>query len=150
VSERNLDLVRGYFAAVDEVLLARAADPATPLEAGADLLFESFLAPDAEWSPPFLPGGYRGRDGWVRAARDWLEVADGWKVEVEELVEGEGDRVLAVLRVFIQGKGSGAAYGQRVYAVLPIAGGRITGVLDFTEEAEAREAAGLPPATDRA
>lgn len=146
MSEQNLELVRGYFAAVDEVLLARKADPTAPLEAGADLLFEQFLAPDAEWSPPFHPEGYRGRDGWIRAAKDWLEVADGWKVEVEDLLEGEGDRVLAFLRVFIQGKGSGAAYEQLVYTVVTLAGGRITGVLDLSEQGEAREAAGLPPA----
>jgi len=145
MSEQNLELVRAYYAALEEILLARRADPTTPLDAGADLLFERFLDPQAEWSPPFRPETFRGREGFLRAAEDWIEVADRWNVELEELVDGGDDRVLAVIRVHMQGKGSGAAYGQRLFTVLAITGGRITGVLDFSDEAEARVAAGLPP-----
>ncbi len=148
MSEQNLELVRAYYAALDEILLARQADPTTPLDAGTELLFERFLDPEAEWSPPFRPEVFRGREGFVRAAEDWLEVADGWKVELDELRDGGGDTVLAVVRVFIQGKGSGAAYGQRTFTVISVTGGRISRISDFTEEAEAREAAGLPPPRD--
>ena len=120
-----------------------ATDPTVPIEDGVDVIFDRFLHAEAEWWPPFTPERFRGRKGFARAAGDWFDAARAWRIEVEEVVDAGDDTVLAMIRVFILGRGSGVAFEQRLFTAITVVDGRITRVNDFSERAEALEAVGL-------
>jgi ketosteroid isomerase-like protein len=64
-------------------------------------------------------------------------------VEIEELTDAGGDRVLASLRVSIRGRGSQLSVDQRIFALVSVNEGKISRVADYTERQDAFEAAGL-------
>jgi ketosteroid isomerase-like protein len=74
---------------------------------------------------------------------DWIETVDAWRIEVEEVIEGIGDRVVAVARVVARGRGSGVPLDQRLSSVITLRDGKIVRVDDYIERAEALEVAGL-------
>jgi ketosteroid isomerase-like protein len=142
----NVDIVRSYYAALDSVLERYWAAPDTRISDAPfteDVLV--LLHPDFEWDAMHREEPYRGREGALQGAEDWLEPAEEWRVEVEELTDAGEDRVLAVLRVYIRGRGSGVPIDQRIFAIARVADGKIRGIADFTERRDALAAAGLAP-----
>ena len=66
---------------------------------------------------------YRGREGYERFMRNWLEPFDEWSMEVEDLIDA-GDQVVAVLHQ--QGKARGGTIVDMRFAhVLTVLDGKV-------------------------
>jgi ketosteroid isomerase-like protein len=115
---------------------------------GADDEFVRQVAPDVEWhhnvgvgSP--LEGLYRGRREVLElfnAIRDSFGVAH---FELEELRELSATEVLALGRLHLEGRGSGAAVATPFGAVIEIVAGLAVRQQFWTDQSKALEAAGL-------
>src|SRR5215211_791767 len=62
-----------------------------------------FFAPDLVWEMRTFRGWpdepeYRGPGGFAEFMAKWIEPYDQWDFEVEDLVDVDGDRVVAVVR----------------------------------------------------
>ena len=143
MSQENVEIVRGYWEVVGRLLDEYWANPDVPLsqwplvEGGFDL-----VDPDAEWTP-FGQPRVHGREQWLRAIDDALEAVDYWHPEIEEVIDAGQDKVLAVVRVSIRGRGSGVSVSQQLFTVVAVREGRIAGIIEYTARAEALEAVGL-------
>jgi ketosteroid isomerase-like protein len=144
MSQENVEIVRGFWEVVGRLLDQYWANPEVPLgqwpdvEQGFDL-----VDPDAEWTPAGQLRTAHGREQWLRAIDDGLEAVDYWRPEVEEVIDAGKDKVLGVVRVSIRGKGSGASVSQQIFSLVSLREGRIARIVEYTERAEALEAAGL-------
>ena len=100
--------------------------------------------PDIEWDGTNLPDGQigRGYDAITDHLTRWAEQWDDWKVEVEEVVEGDDDLVVLVFLERGHSK-SGLDIEMRHAELYTIADGRITRRRGFSDPAEAFELAGL-------
>ena len=92
---QNKELVRRYFAAIDEACEAGNAD-----------VVDDFLAPDFVEHNPF-PGIPPTRDGWKQAFSEFVRGAPGHHV-IDDLI-AEGDKVVG--RVTAYGRHQGELFG---------------------------------------
>ena len=84
------------------------------------------LDPDIEWhepSPSLEGGAHRGRDGFERFLRSWMESFDGFRVEPERVVE-RGNELVAVVRQTGTGRSSGLRVETRLAHVWTVADGK--------------------------
>jgi ketosteroid isomerase-like protein len=84
------------------------------------------LDPDIEWhepSPSPDAGSHRGREGFERFIRGWIESFDGFRIEPEQVVE-RGDRLIAVVRQSGRGRASGVEVEARLAHVWAVEDGR--------------------------
>jgi ketosteroid isomerase-like protein len=115
---------------------------------GADDELARQLAPDVEWHHNVgvgtpLEGIYRGRAQVLElfnAIRDSFGVAI---YELEDVRELSSTEVLALGRIHLEGKGSGAAVGTPFGAVVEIVDGLVVRQRFWTDQSKALEAAGL-------
>jgi ketosteroid isomerase-like protein len=151
MTDENVQVVRGYFEALNRWLAAYWSDPEQPIEQvpGLDEVDEH-LAPDAEWDWLFTPETFRGRDQILQAVSDWLETVSDWRVEVDELVDGRQHRVMVVGRVIARGKGSGAPIRQPLFTAVTVQDGKVARIEDHTDRASGLQAAGLTELSRRA
>ena len=107
------------------------------------------IAPDVAWHHNVgmgtpLEGIYRGRGQVLElfnAIRDSFGVA---QFELEELRELSSTEVLALGRLQLEGRGSGAAVATPFGAVMEIVDGIVVRQRFWTDQSKALEAAGLP------
>ena len=85
-----------------------------------------------------------GREAVVRAQERWLEAFDAqsYRDEVEELM-GQGENVLAAVRIRGRGRRSGIPVDNRVYLHFKVRDGKIVYCYEYETRDEALEAAGL-------
>lgn len=100
--------------------------------------------PDVEWAED--PGRadahvYVGHEAVVGSWRRWLDQWDRYGFEVDEVLDC-GDQVLVSATESARGAGSGASVQGRIYAVIALADGKIARYREFTDEGDARRAAG--------
>jgi uncharacterized protein len=103
------------------------------------------MDPELEWSEAELSpeaGTHRGRDGFERFLRSWLESFDDFRVEPEEIVE-HGDRLIAVIRQTGRGAASGIAVDVRVVHVWTIRDGTAVQWQSFPDREAAMSELGL-------
>jgi ketosteroid isomerase-like protein len=84
------------------------------------------LDPDIEWhepGPSLEAGTHRGRDGFERFFRGWLESFDGFRVEPERVVQ-RGDQLVVVVRQTGAGRSSGVQVETRLAHVWTVANGK--------------------------
>jgi ketosteroid isomerase-like protein len=143
MSEENVELVRSWFRALGRTLSAYSAAPGRIEDAPFIEDVFALLDEDVEWRWPLTPESFRGREGLIRAATDWLDTVDEWHIELEEVVDA-GDHVVSRQLVRAQGKGSGAPSDQHVYTVYTFRDRRILRLEDHLDRRAALEAAGLP------
>jgi ketosteroid isomerase-like protein len=141
MSSENVDIVRRYFDHLDQLLADYWANPVPISE--YPLLEDAFsrVAVDAEWKPPFMGEAVRGRDAWLALVSGWLEVADDWRIQVEDVSDLGGGQVLCVSQNSIRGKDSGLAVQQRIFTLVTLRNKEIAAISDFTERRDALEAA---------
>jgi ketosteroid isomerase-like protein len=72
----------------------------------------------------------------------WASAFDELKVTIEELIDA-GDRVVVVTHHRGRGRASGVEVDTRFYEVYALHGGKVSRVDEYTDRAEALEAAGL-------
>jgi ketosteroid isomerase-like protein len=104
----------------------------------------SFFDPDVEWDGTNLPDGQigRGREAIMEHLRRWAAQWDQWTVEVERIVDAQGDRVV----VFQREKGrsaSGLNMDELHAEVYDVRGGKIVRRQGFSDPNDALKAAGL-------
>jgi ketosteroid isomerase-like protein len=144
MSQQDVELVRAYYEALDAWLEGYWADPGRPLGEGEGFrAVDTMLTDDAEWDWLFGPETWQGREQLLGAVADWLETVTGWRVELEEVIDGTEGRVVAIIRVVARGKGSGAPILQPVFSVVTVRDGKITRIDDYTEREKGLAAAGL-------
>jgi hypothetical protein len=72
-----------------------------------------------------------------------VEAFQGWRITVEDAVEGAEGRVLLTSSSPVRGKGSGVVVDQRVFTVVALRHKKLTQIDDFSERSQALDAAGL-------
>ena len=144
MSQENVDVARQWYEVLSRWLESYWANPGRPLAEtpGTDEMFDRMDA-EAEWDWLFSRETFRGRDQLLRAAADWIETVDAWQIEVEELIDGAGGRVVVIVRVVARGRESGAPVHQRVFSVITVRDGKVARIHDHTDRNQALQAAGL-------
>jgi ketosteroid isomerase-like protein len=85
---------------------------------------------------------YRGFDGLQRWQADWEASWANWRWEPQEFIDA-GERVVAVLRVYAKGRGSGVDVERLDGAVWTMRDGKCIRLDYYGSKAEALKAAGL-------
>ena len=84
------------------------------------------LDPDIRWHEPAPSpeaGAHRGRDGFERFLRSWLDSFEDFRVEPERIVE-RGDELVVIVRQSGTGRSSGLRVDARLAHVWTVAEGR--------------------------
>lgn len=129
MSQENVEVVRlSYEAyALGDIEGALAAiDP--------EIVIQDHDIPDA--------GEYHGIDGMFRWQADWESSWESWRWEPEEFID-VGDRVVAVLRVYAKGRGSGVDVERLDGAVWTMRDAKGIRLDYYGSKAHALEAVGL-------
>jgi ketosteroid isomerase-like protein len=106
--------------------------------------FSAELDPEMEYTPVEENVVYRGPEAVNQYAERWLDAWDTFLGEVEEAKSAPAeDRAFIVLRFRGRGKGSGVEIDERGFWVAEVRGGRLYRISEYTDRAEALEAAGL-------
>jgi ketosteroid isomerase-like protein len=131
MSEENVELVREF----NEAFNRRDLDA-----------FVALLSPDVEWAVnPELPGlrdVYRGRAEVRALIAELDELGESSDIQLPEITDVSGGRVLADTLLTGRGKGSGVPVELRYWQLFWVAEGKIARRQVFMDEA-ALEAAGL-------
>jgi ketosteroid isomerase-like protein len=133
MSQENVEALKRGFAAVSRL-------------DGESMLKE--LDPEIEFRPRFqvMLGGkaavYWGHDGVREAFRDLYGALDWIKPEIQE-VRDLGDRIVALGRLSVRGKESGAEAESSAGWVVDLKNGKAVRVAEYLDRQEALEAAGL-------
>jgi ketosteroid isomerase-like protein len=127
MSQENVGIVRMFYESILQ------ADYAAAL---------ACLAPDVVYrvlqeGPAYGPDAVRAM--WERWESDWEE---GGETIAEEFIDA-GDRVLVTVHESGRGRGSGIEIDARLFNVFTLRDGKIIHKVEFTDRAEALEAAGL-------
>ena len=129
MSEANVELVRRMY----EAFLSGDAN-------GALSCFAEDVVVDASRRLDGRVG--RGREYLNRMVVEWVGAFDDYEEEIEELRD-VGDQVLVLITQRGRGKGSGAEVVINAAVLYEVKDGVISGLVAFTERADALEAAGL-------
>ena len=143
MSQENVEVVRRYVESLGRFMAAYRANPGPLDETPFIEEFFACLDPEVEWRWPLNDEAFRGRDGVLRAATDFLGAVDDWKIDVHEIVDAGDDQVLLAQRVSARGKGSGTPFEQHVFAAITLRGGRVAQIHDHTERTQALKAVGV-------
>jgi ketosteroid isomerase-like protein len=106
--------------------------------------FSAELDPEMEYTPREEHAVYRGPEAVIQYAERWLEAWETFLGEVEEAESAAAeDRAFIALRFRGRGKGSGVKLEDRLFWVAEVRGGRLYRISEYSDRAEALEAAGL-------
>ena len=102
------------------------------------------LDPEVEYTPVEVHATLRGPEAFVEYLERWLDDWDTFSAEVEAVESTPSeDRALIAFRLGGIGKGSGVEIYARFFWVTELRGGRVYRISEYTDRAEALEAAGL-------
>jgi ketosteroid isomerase-like protein len=88
-------------------------------------------------------GPIRGRDALRAHLQDWIDTFDDFRVEPVELIDFQGDAVVAVMRYGGRAKLSGVETDETFGVVFTVRDGKIARGREYETRGEALEAAGL-------
>ena len=88
-------------------------------------------------------GPIHGREALRAYVEDWIETFDLFRIEPVELIDADGDVVVAVLRYGGRARLSGVETDETFGVVFEIRDGRIVRGREYATREKAREAAGL-------
>lgn len=137
----DLQIVRDYLGIISGIDMVEAMEEPPHMKDWIAALHRDVVL---RWQPE-LPDAetYHGPDGAIRAAEEWMESWDEFRMEPEEVIDA-GDRAVVVFRQFGRGKGSGATVEMKVAQVYEVRDGSIASVLEYSSREEALAAAGRP------
>jgi uncharacterized protein len=138
MSRENVEIVTGLYEG------AEAMDKEQLLAALPELI-RQLCDPEIEWvEDPRRADSrtYRGHDGVLASFERWFEGFDEYGAKLERIVDC-GDRVFVASREKGKGAISGATVDAMNYQVITFREGKVLRYQEFSEEAEAFEAAGL-------
>jgi uncharacterized protein len=106
----------------------------------------SLLDPEVVFEETVLPDSigetYRGHEGVLTAWKRWTEAWEEFTTELEQVVDA-GDRLVAICKVHLQGKHSGASMTLRYAYLYTLRDDKVIHFRSYLNPAEALEAAGL-------
>jgi ketosteroid isomerase-like protein len=106
--------------------------------------FSAELDPEVEYMPVEEHAAYRGPGAVSQYTQRWLEAWDTFSLEAEEVESTPAEnRAFSAIRLRGTGKGSGVEIDQRGFWVYELRGGRLYRISEYSDRAEALEAAGL-------
>ena len=106
--------------------------------------FSAELDAEIEYTPIEEQVVYRGPEAATRYAERWLEAWEAFSAEVEEVEPAPAaDRAFVVLRFRGRGTGGGVEIDERGFWVYELRGDRLYRISEYSDAAEALEAAGL-------
>ena len=103
--------------------------------------FEASLGaidPDVEWDGTNLPDGKvsRGLDAVIEHLTSWAEMWESWEIELEDVVDAGGDRVIAFFRERGRSK-TGLMMNERHSELYVVSNGRVVYRKGFSDADEA-------------
>jgi ketosteroid isomerase-like protein len=129
VSQQNVDLLKRAF----------TSSPGEWLE--------SFVHPEIDWraieGAPDDVGLMRGRDAYRRYIDDWRDLFDDFTNEIEEIIDVDDERVIAVQRARGRGKQGGVEVDLRYAVVYTIRDGKCVHGREYATREEALESVGM-------
>ncbi len=149
MSQENVEIVRRYFDAVKRALDAHWDNPRSAAAAmSADDLNPAqrevvgFTHVDVEWRNAF---GliFKGQLDFANGVDQLLEATNDFWIEVQEVTDLGGDRVLAVVQSAMKGKDSEIEVSQTVFSLMTLREGLIVRAEEYLHREEALEAVGL-------
>ena len=143
MSQENVEIVRHFIESLGRFMAAYRANPGPLDETPFIEEFFACLDPEVEWRWPLNDEAFRGRDGVLRAATDFLGAVDDWKIDVDEIVDAGDDQVFLTERVSGRGKGSGTPFEQHLFVALRVRDGKVAQIHDYAERADGLKAVGL-------
>jgi ketosteroid isomerase-like protein len=105
--------------------------------------------PDIEWDASRTSRGVmtgrvvHGRDALLKWLREWYEVWETIDDDLEGLIEANDDTIISIMVQRGRGRASGVEVEDRLATVWTISEGKVTRVVWFPTEEEARQAVGL-------
>ena len=104
----------------------------------------SAFDPDVEWDGTNLPDGTvsHGLDAVMEHVTNWAEMWETWEVELEEVIDAGGDRVIAFTRERGRTK-AGLELNERHSELYAVRNGKIVYRKGFSDANEALDVAGL-------
>ena len=99
-----------------------------------DVVFDVSIRPEGEV--------YHGPQGVADAMRTWTGTWEGFRMEVEELIEA-GEHVVSVEHQSGRGRGSGLPLSETYFTVWELEAGKVTRITWLRSRAEALKAAGI-------
>jgi ketosteroid isomerase-like protein len=145
MSKENVEIVRRVMELGQEGI--RTDDLRRTMD---DLVTTGLVSPTCEWR-----GGVRGGDavvgvgdevgpeGIVEFVRTWKEDFSNFTVEIEDIIDADGDRVVVIQRHTGTGKASGAPVDLRTAFICTLDAGQVVRIAIFLDPRKALEAAGL-------
>jgi ketosteroid isomerase-like protein len=97
------------------------------------------------------PGSWTGRTGMADGMRDFLSAWKGFRVNVDQYLELDGERVLALTHYSARGKKSGLELGEmwaKAALLFQVRDGKVTRIVSYWDRDNALADLGLPSATD--
>jgi ketosteroid isomerase-like protein len=125
--EENLEMMRRFAEAT-----ARGHPDAAEALLGSSVEIDDMDIPDAD-----------GHDSFHDWQERWNESWESWRLEGLELLPSGEDKVLALFRMIVKGKGSGIELSRDDALLAEFAGGKIVRLGYYNDQAQALEAAGL-------
>ncbi len=133
MASSNLDLVQSIYAAWERDDFSSVAWAHDQIE---------YVTADGP-----APGSALGAAGMAGAFRDFLNVWDKWRVEAEEYLEVDDERVLVLFHFRAQGKGSGLEIGQiwtKGASLFHLRDGKVARLVQYFDRGRALAELGLP------
>jgi ketosteroid isomerase-like protein len=103
---------------------------------------KALLAPTVQIDDQDIPDA-DGHDSFKEWQKRWNESWESWRIEGVELLPSGEDKVLALFRMIVKGKGSGIELTRDDALLAEFADGKIVRIGYYNDQAQAREAAGL-------
>ena len=149
MSQENVEVVRGFFGAMERFFESYSKNPRSLVaaEASGDLWLEyeealGYADPEVEWQTVFLGATHRGRREIARAWDDFLRWTEGYKIRLQEIEDLDADRVFAVLTISSASK-DGGSFDSQHFDIVTVQDSLIVRLAEFTNREQALEAAGL-------
>jgi ketosteroid isomerase-like protein len=149
MSEGDVEVVRRFWDAAENAFEVYWQDPRSiaddlkgdTLRPEQRAMFE-LVHPDMVWAPAFLGDERRGAAELAETWDDYLTWADDYRARLQEVSDLGDGRVLATVRLTYRAKAGGGVVEGRLYSILHLEDGLIVRIDEYTERADAMEAAG--------
>jgi ketosteroid isomerase-like protein len=148
MSQENVEIVRRYFDAVKRGLDAHWDNPRSVAAAmstdelpPAQREVLGFTHVDVEWRNAFGLN-FKGQLDFAKGGDQLLEATNDFWIEVQEVTDLEGERVLALVKSAMKGKDSEIEVSQTVFSLMTVREGLIVRAEEYLHRQEALEAAG--------
>ena len=107
-----------------------------------------FIDPDVVFSrigaqTPDMEGEFRGLEAYSRATAEYVRPFADLRIEAEEIIDLDDDRVLVLARHTARGKSSGVPIDHELGDLFTLRAGKVIRHDSYWNRAEAKQAAGL-------